>query len=163
MQRFLQKSKITHQRAGDSDGDHCEPGEGGGEGAQALLVGPLAEPAEELLAGEDDVAAVDARVGVLDVHDDEAERLEDLSHAAGLPLPAGDAGVGDEGVVAHDDGGVLGEDAVGVLLVGREGGHAEPGGPQGVDVGPVLLAGLGQVDLFERKVSGNCGKFKLGI
>ena len=50
-------------------------------------------------------------------------------------------------MVAHDDGGVLGEDAVGVLLVGREGGHAEAGAPQSVDVGPVLVAGLGQVDL----------------
>lgn len=83
----------------------------------------------------------------LDVHDDEAERLEDLPHAVGLPLPAGDARVGDQSVVAHDDGGVLGEDAVGVLLVGRQGRDAEAGAPQGVDVGPVLLAGLGQVDL----------------
>ena len=67
MQPFLQQRTITHQRAGDSDGHHCEPGEGGGEGAQALLVGPLAEPAEELLAGEDDVATIDARVRVLHI------------------------------------------------------------------------------------------------
>ena len=83
----------------------------------------------------------------LDVHDDEAEGLEDLPHAAGLALPAGDARVGDEGVVAHDDGRVLREHAVRVLLVGRQRGHAEAGRPQGVHVGAVLLTGLGEVDL----------------
>ena len=56
---------FTHQGSGDRHGDHREAWEGGGEGAHALLVGPLAEPAEELLAGEDDVTAVDARVRVL--------------------------------------------------------------------------------------------------
>ena len=58
---------LTHQGACDCDRDHCESGEGGGESAHPLLVGPLAETAQQLLAGEDDVTAIDARVRVLEI------------------------------------------------------------------------------------------------
>ena len=58
---------LTHQGSCDCDRDHCESGEGGGEGAHPLLVGPLAEPAQQFLAGEDDVAPIDARVRVLEI------------------------------------------------------------------------------------------------
>ena len=58
---------LTHQGSCDCDRDHCESGEGGGEGAHPLLVGPLAEPAQQLLASEDDVAAIDACIRVLEI------------------------------------------------------------------------------------------------
>ena len=63
----MQEGVRTHQGSCDCDRDHRESGEGGGEGAHPLLVGPLAEPAQQLLPGEDDVAAVDTCIRVLEI------------------------------------------------------------------------------------------------
>ena len=58
-----------------------------------------------------------------------------------LALPGWRAGIGDDGALVGQDGRILHKGRVWVTLVGRQNRHRQPTGPQGGNIGGVLLDG----------------------